>query len=316
MSHTEKEEINHPRIAILIPCFNEELSIAKVIYKFQTVLPGAEIYVYDNNSTDRTSDIARSAGATVRNEKRQGKGNVIRSMFRDIDADYYIMTDGDDTYDVNLSTTMLELAREGHYDVVNCIRKGTASDAYRPGHILGSKLLSKTVNSIFGNSVQDMLSGYKVLSRRFVKSFPIQSMGFDIETEIAIHALQLQIPIGHVEGNYFPRSPGSTSKLRTLYDGFKIFRLIISLFRHEKPLPFFSLIGFILVLISLGLGIPVIYHFFETGLVPKLPTAVLSMGIMLVAFLSFMTGIILDTVTKGRIETKMIAYLQNKSFDS
>ena len=315
MSHSG-EKTNLLRIAVLIPCYNEEVAITTVIHDFQSVLPDARIYVYDNNSEDKTAEIARAAGAIVRSEKRQGKGNVIRSMFRDIDADYYIMTDGDNTYDANLATSLLTLASENHYDLVNYVRKATASEAYRPGHVLGSKLLSRAVNSIFGNYIRDMLSGYKVLSRRFVKSFPIQSMGFDIETEIAIHALQLQIPIGHVEGNYYPRSPGSESKLRTIYDGIKILRLIIALFRHEKPLPFFSLIGFILVLISLALGIPVVYHFFETGLVPKLPTAVLSMGIMLVAFLSFMTGIILDTVTKGRIEIKMIAYLQNKSSDS
>ena len=315
MNNIDKKEISQPRIAVLIPCYDEEVTITKVIHNFQSALPDAVIYVYDNNSTDRTADIARAAGAVVRFEKRQGKGNVMRSMFRDIEADFYIMTDGDNTYDAGLAASMLKLAIDSHYDVVNCIRKGDESQAYRPGHVLGSKLLTKAVNAIFGNYIQDMLSGYKVLSRRFVKSFPIQSMGFDIETEIAIHALQLQIPIAHVEGNYYARTPGSESKLRTVYDGFKILKLIISLFRHEKPLPFFSYIGFILVIISLALGIPVVYHFFETGLVPKLPTAVLSMGIMLIAFLSFMTGIILDTVTKGRIENKMIAFLQNKPFD-
>jgi glycosyltransferase involved in cell wall biosynthesis len=315
MSHIDKEERSQPRIAVLIPCYNEEVTITKVIHDFRSALPDADIYVYDNNSTDRTAEIARATGAIVRYEKRQGKGNVIRSMFRDIDADFYVMTDGDDTYDAGLAISMVKLAVESHYDVVNCVRKGSESQAYRPSHVLGNKILTKAVNAIFGNYIEDMLSGYKVLSRRFVKSFPIQSMGFDIETEIAIHALQLQIPIGHIEGNYYARSPGSESKLRTVYDGFKILKLIISLFRHEKPLPFFSLIGSILVIISLALGIPVIYHFIETGLVPKLPTAVLSMGIMLVAFLSFMTGIILDTVTKGRIENKMIAYLQNKKFD-
>ena len=315
MNNIDKKEISQPRIAVLIPCYNEEATITKVIHNFQSSLPDAVVYVYDNNSTDHTAEIARAAGAIVRYEKRQGKGNVMRSMFRDIEADFYIMTDGDDTYDAGLAASMLQLAIESHYELVNCIRIGTESQSYRPGHVLGSKLLSKAVNTIFGNYIQDMLSGYKVLSRRFVKSFPIQSMGFDIETEIAIHALQLQIPIGHREGNYYARSPGSESKLRTIFDGFKILKLIISLFRHEKPLPFFSLIGFLLVIISLSLGIPVIYHFIETGFVPKLPTAVLSMGIMLIAFLSFMTGIILDTVTKGRIENKMIAYLQNKPFD-
>lgn len=309
----KRENNTKPSVAVIIPCYNEEDAIEKVISDFKKIT-NATIYVYDNNSTDRTVEIAKSQGVIVRQEERQGKGNVVRRMFRDIEADFYILVDGDGTYDPAVAPIMLQLAIEKQCDLVNCIRKATNSKTYRLGHVFGNKILTKSVNMIFGNYIQDMLSGYKVLSKRFVKSFPIQSNGFEIETEIAIHALQLRCPIGHVEGNYYERL--GESKLKTFRDGFKILKLIISLFRHEKPLYFFSLIGFLLVIVSLGLGVPVVLYFLKTGLVPKLPTALLSVGIMIIAFLFFVVGIVLDTITKGRIENKMIAYLSYKMFDS
>ncbi len=312
------ENKNNPKIAVVVPCYNEEVAIGNVIKGFRESLSefsNTKIIVYDNNSVDSTIEIAKQAGAIVRQEERQGKGDVVRRMFRDVDADFYILVDGDATYDSSLAPSMLKLAIERQYDLVNCIRKEVDSEAYRFGHTFGNKILTKAVNMIFGNYMQDMLSGYKVLSRRFVKSFPVQSNGFDIETEIAIHALQLQCPMGYIVGNYYKRQDGSNSKLNTYRDGFKIVKLIIALFRHEKPLIFFSLIGIMLVMISLGLGIPIVIHFIETGLVPKLPTALLAVGIMIIAFLCFTIGIILDTVTKGRIENKMLAYLSHKVFD-
>lgn len=297
------------KIAVVIPCYNEEVTIGRVISDFRKYLPDASIYVYDNNSTDRTKEVAREYGAIVFKEKRQGKGNVIRSAFRNIEADFYFIVDGDATYDASIAPMMLQEAIENQYDLVNCIRNPVESSVYRPGHAFGNILLTKVVNIIFGNYIKDMLSGYKLLSRRFVKSFPIQSNGFDIETEIAIHALQMQCNIGHVKGNYYERPSGSYSKLKTFRDGIRILKLILQLFRHERPLLFFSSIGFIMVIISLILGLPVVYYYLQTGLVPRLPTAILSMGIMIIAFLSFLAGIVLDTITKGRIENKMLVYL-------
>ena len=297
------------RIAVLIPCHNEEVSIEKVVKDFKYALPGADIYVYDNNSTDKTKEVASAAGAIVRDELQQGKGNVVRRMFRDIDADFYIMVDGDDTYDANMAPRMVELAQTGPYDLINCVRLESANSAYRNGHRWGNVILTSVVRKIFGDRVRDMLSGYKFFSRRFVKSFPVASSGFDIETEITIHALELAMPVTHVEGAYGARPEGSESKLSTYRDGLVILLMIITLFKHERPLQFFSWISGILVVISLVLGVPVIIEFFHTGEVHRLPTAVLAMGIMLTAALSFMTGLILDTVTRGSKQTRMLAYL-------
>lgn len=299
-----------PEIAILIPCYNESPTIAKVVKDFRRALPEASIYVYDNNSQDDTASTAAEAGAVVRREDMQGKGNVVRRMFRDIEADFYILVDGDDTYDAEIASQMLRLAMEEACDLVNCIRRGTEQEAYRRGHRFGNQMLTGMVRYIFGNRVQDMLSGYKVLSRRFVKSFPALSGGFDIETELTVHALELSMPVAHVEGGYRGRSEGSESKLHTYRDGLRILWLIGILFKHERPLQFFSWIGLVLMLISLALGIPVVLQFLQTGLVIRLPTAVLAMGIMLVAFLSIVTGLILDTVTRGRREAKMLTYLR------
>ena len=299
-----------PEIAILIPCYNESLTIAKVVEDFRRALPEAAIYVYDNNSQDNTAAKAADAGAMVRREDMQGKGNVVRRMFRDIEADFYILVDGDDTYDAKIAPQMLHLAMEEPCDLVNCIRRESEQEAYRMGHRFGNQMLTGMVRYIFGNRVQDMLSGYKVLSRRFVKSFPALSGGFDIETELTVHALELSMPVAHVEGSYRGRPEGSESKLHTYRDGLRILWLISILFKHERPLQFFSWIGLVLMLISLALGIPVVLQFLQTGLVMRLPTAVLAMGIMLVAFLSMMTGLILDTVTRGRREAKMLTYLQ------
>jgi glycosyltransferase involved in cell wall biosynthesis len=299
------------RVAVLIPCHNEALSIASVVTDFRAALPDAVIYVYDNNSTDDTVAVARAAGAVVRTEPLQGKGHVVRRMFRDIDADFYLLVDGDDTYEAAMAPAMLHLAETGLLDLVNCIRRATEIAAYRSGHRLGNLVLTAMVRWIFGDRVRDMLSGYKLLSRRFVKSFPALSGGFDIETEITVHALELSMPVAHVEGDYRGRQEGSVSKLNTWRDGVRILWVIIRLFRHERPLPFFLAIGAILAAASLVLGIPVVIEFFRTGLVPRLPTAVLAMGLMLVGFLSLMTGLVLDTVTRGRREVRMLAYLQH-----
>lgn len=308
--------IKKPRIAVLIPCYNEEIAISKVIRDFKAALPDARIYVYDNNSKDETKKNAQKAGAIVRKEHQQGKGNVVRRMFRDIEADFYIMVDGDDTYNAQMAPEMIKIAQEGPYDLVNCVRRENTKDAYRSGHRCGNTLLTGVVRKIFGDRVQDMLSGYKLFSRRFVKSFPVTGGGFDIETEITIHALELAMPVAHVEGAYGARPEGSISKLHTYKDGLMILWMIIILFKHERPLQFFSWIAVALVLISLLLGIPVVITFLQTGLVARLPTAVLAMGIMLVAFLSIMTGLILDTVTRGRKEAKMLAYLQYSAYPS
>lgn len=303
-----------PKVAVLLPCYNEEGAIAKVVGDFRAALPDAVIYVYDNNSMDRTAEVAREAGAIVRTETQQGKGHVVRRMFRDIDADFYIMADGDDTYEASIAPSMLKLAMDGHHDLVNCVRRETENAAYRGGHRFGNMLLTGVVRRIFGDRVRDMLSGYKVFTRRFVKSFPALSQGFDIETELTVHALELSMPVAHTEGPYRGRPPGSESKLRTYRDGWRILMLIFKLVRHERPMFFFSVLAVLFAAVSLALVAPVVGHYFETGLVPRLPTAVLSMGLMIVAVLCLMVGTILDTVTRGRRELRMLAYLQYPCF--
>ena len=302
-----------PIIAVLLPCYNEALTIAQVIVRFRAALPEAMIYVFDNNSTDATAQVAADAGAIVRHELLQGKGYVMRRMFRDIEADYYIIADGDDTYDAALAPAMLACAAAGPYDLVNCVRLETDEGAYRAGHRLGNRLLTGAVRLIFGDRVRDMLSGYKVLSRRFVKSFPMLATGFDIETEIAVHALELALPIAHLEGAYAPRPPGSESKLRTYRDGWRILRLIVRLLRHERPLAFFGGLAGLAFVLAAVLMVPVLRTYLATGLVPRLPTAVLATGIVLVGALSLTTGIILDTVTRGRREARLLAYLGQRA---
>jgi glycosyltransferase involved in cell wall biosynthesis len=297
-------------IAVLIPCYNEAPSIGGVVAGFHAVLPEAAIYVYDNNSRDGTADTARAAGALVFREGLQGKGHVVRRMFRDIEADFFILVDGDGTYDPAVAPSMLALARAEKIDLVSCVRTGDTAQAYRFGHQFGNKLLTGMVKYIFGNRVQDMLSGYKLLSRRFVKSFPALSGGFDIETELTVHALELSLPIGHVTGNYKGRPEGSPSKLNTWRDGARILWLIAVLVKHERPMQLFSAIAAILTLAAIILGLPIVTHYLATGLVPRLPTAVLATGLVLMAGLSLATGLILDTVTRGRREARMLAYLK------
>ncbi|MFM0756787.1 glycosyltransferase family 2 protein [Paraburkholderia strydomiana] len=302
------------KIAVLIPCYNEEVAIGKVVRNFREALPEATIYVYDNNSRDRTASVAAQAGAIVRQETQQGKGHVVRRMFRDIDADYYIMVDGDDTYEADLAPEMLRTAMSGPFDLVNYIRRETEDAAYRGGHRFGNLMLTGVVRKIFGNRVKDMLSGYKTFSRRFVKSFPALSAGFDIETELTIHALELSMPISHVEGPYRGRPEGSESKLNTYRDGWRILKLIMKLIRHERPMFFFGGVSVLLTLIALVLIEPVFVTYVETGLVPRLPTAILSVSLVILASLSLMTGMILDTVSRGRREMRMLAYLQYLPF--
>src|SRR6188768_2888003 len=297
------------RIAVLVPCFNEEAAVATVVSDFRKALPAAEIFVYDNNSGDRTVEVARAAGAIVRSERRQGKGHVVRRMFADVDADVYVLVDGDATYDAPSAPRMIDALVNDHLDMVVGVRVDNSAAAYRPGHRTGNWMLTSFISSVFGQAFKDILSGYRVFSRRFVKSFPVLSDGFEIETELSVHALELALPVAETETPYYARPEGSFSKLNTWRDGFRILGTILKLYRSEKPLRFFTAIGVFLTLVSIGLAIPVIVTYLEEGLVPRLPTAVLSMGMMILAVLSVSSGLVLDTVTRGRREMKLLAYL-------
>ncbi|MFK4505678.1 glycosyltransferase family 2 protein [Bradyrhizobium daqingense] len=297
------------RIAVLVPCYNEEAAVATVVAGFRKVLPSAEIYVYDNNSRDRTVTVARDAGAIVRSERRQGKGHVVRRMFADVDADVYVLVDGDATYDAPSATRMIDKLLDEHLDMVVGLRIDQSQAAYRLGHRTGNRMLTGFLAWTFGRDFQDILSGYRVFSRRFVKSFPVLSDGFEIETELAVHALELSLPVTEIETPYYARPEGSFSKLNTWRDGFRILGTMLKLYRAEKPLRFFGAIGIVLAVVSIVLSIPIAITFIETGLVPRLPTAVLSMGLMIMAMLSGSSGLVLDTVTRGRREMKMLAYL-------
>jgi len=298
-----------PRIAVLIPCYNEEAAIAQTVADFRAALPMATIYVYDNNSKDQTVARAREAGAVVRSEPRQGKGAVVRRMFADIEADVYVLTDGDDTYDASVAPALVQKLLDESYDIVSGRRIATAKDAYRAGHVLGNKLLTGLTALMFNVRLLDMLTGYRIMSRRFVKSFPVISTGFAIETELTVHAVRLLMPMIEVDTKYKERPEGSVSKLSTYRDGFKILFTIISLVREERPFVFFGALFALFALLSLILGIPVVLEFVRTGYVPRLPTAVLSVALMLLAFLSLFSGLILDTVTRGRWELKRLSYL-------
>ncbi|WP_439595031.1 glycosyltransferase family 2 protein [Falsiroseomonas sp.] len=300
-----------PRVAVLIPCYNEEVAIPRVVAAFRAALPNAAIHVYDNNSRDGTVAAAQAAGALVRREPQQGKGHVVRRMLADIEADFYVLVDGDDTYEAAAAPAMLRLAIEQKLDMVTGTRVTQDQDgaAYRPGHVLGNLVLTGMVRVIFGNRITDMLSGYRVFSRRFAKSFPALAEGFETETEFTVHALELHMPVGEVPTPYRARPPGSTSKLNTWRDGFRILGAILLLVRRERPLPFFALAALLLAGTGVVLSIPVLQTFLATGLVPRLPTAVLSMGLVLLAFLALACGLILDTVTRGRMEAKRMAYL-------
>ncbi len=298
-----------PRVAVLVPCYNEEVAIPRVVTAFRAALPEATIYVYDNNSKDRTVEVARAAGAIVRTETLQGKGHVVRRMFADIEADIYVLVDGDDTYEAAAAPRMVARLIEERLDMVTGIRISQVQEAYRPGHRFGNVMLTGMVRTVFGNRITDMLSGYRVFSRRFVKSFPALAGGFETETEFTVHALELMLPVGEVPTAYKERPAGSTSKLRTFSDGWRILKAIIALVKREKPLPFFSGIAAVLLLASIGLGIPLVLTFLETGLVPRFPTAILVTGLAVLSFLSAACGLILDTVTRGRLEAKRTAYL-------
>jgi len=298
------------RVAVLVPCYNEEVAIADTVKGFREALPEAIVYVYDNNSKDQTSARAREAGAVVRLERLQGKGNVVRRMFSDIEADVYIMTDGDATYDPRPARTMINMVVEQNLDMVVGKRVHTEAEAYRAGHVLGNRLLTGFLANLFGQRFTDILSGYRVFSRRFVKSFPALSAGFETETELTVHALTLNMPIAEVDTPYFSRPTGSTSKLNTYRDGFRILMMMLGLFKNERPLAFFGIAGALLALVSIVISIPVFFTFIETGLVPRFPTAILSATLMMLAFLSLVCGLVLDTVTRGRREIKRLSYLQ------
>src|SRR5882724_8591793 len=297
------------RVAVLVPCYNEEVAVATVVADFRKALPAGEIFVYDNNSEDGTVEIARAAGAVVRSERRQGKGHVVRRMFADIDADIYVLVDGDATYDAPSAPRMIDSLVNDHLDMVVGFRVDQSVAAYRLGHRTGNWMLTSFLSTVFGQAFKDILSGYRVFSRRFVKSFPVLSDGFEIETELSVHALELALPVTEIETPYYARPEGSVSKLNTWRDGFRILGTILKLYRSEKPLRFFTVIGIFLMLLSIGLAIPVVITYLEDGLVPRLPTAVLSMGLMIVAILSISSGLVLDTVTRGRREMKLLAYL-------
>lgn len=298
-----------PRVAVLVPCYNEAAAVGKVVSDFRQALPTAEIYVYDNNSSDGTVAVAREAGAQVRSERRQGKGHVVRRMFADIDADIYVLVDGDATYDAPSAPKMIDRLMTDHLDMVVGFRVDQEQAAYRPGHRTGNWMLTSFLAAVFGQAFTDILSGYRVFSRRFVKSFPVLSDGFEIETELTVHALELALPVAEIETPYYARPEGSFSKLNTWRDGFRILNTILRLYRSEKPLRFFSIIGAFLMLVSIGLAIPVVLTYLEFGIVPRLPTAVLSMGLIILAVLAVSSGLVLDTVTRGRREIKLLAYL-------
>lgn len=297
------------RIAVLLPCYNEAVTIAGVVADFRASLPGATIYVYDNNSSDGTGAIAREAGAVVRVERRQGKGNVVRRMFADIDADIYVLADGDGTYSALFAPMLIDALVNDDLDFVNGSRVSTLTGAYRPGHAFGNKMLSGIVRWIFGPQFSDMLSGYKVLSRRFVKSFPAMSSGFETETELAVHALELRMPCAELPTPYSERPEGSVSKLNTIRDGARISLMILRLVKDERPVMFFGLIAMAFFAISAVLMAPVLMTYLETGLVPRLPTAVLSLGLVLLGCLNIFAALILDMTTRARREIKRLLYL-------
>ena len=298
------------KIAVLLPCYNEDAAIVQTVAGFRAALPDAKIYVYDNNSSDRTVEVAKSAGAIVRTERMQGKGNVVRRMFADIDADIYVMADGDATYEAAAAPALVARLIDEQLDMVVGARKSEIDEAYRRGHRFGNKMLTGMLTQVFGRSFTDILSGYRVFSRRFVKSFPVLSAGFEIETEISVHALELKMPTAEIVTAYAARPEGSVSKLSTYSDGWRILRTIAMLARFERPLAFFGFAGLVFALMAVFLSIPLVITYLETGQVPRFPTAILATGLMILAFLNFFAGLILDTVVRGRREVRRLAYLQ------
>jgi len=299
-----------PTIAAIVPCYNEESAIAKVVADLRAAVPSAVVYVYDNNSTDDTARVAREAGAVVRSEKAKGKGNVVRRAFADVDADIYVLVDGDDTYAAADLPEMIDALVSGPNDHVLGVRRQSTATAYRPGHELGNRGFNWLVSRVFGTQVSDMLSGYRVFSRRFVKSFPALSREFEIETELTVHAMSLRVPQVEVPVGFKDRPSGSESKLRTYHDGFRILALIVALIRHERPFLFYGVIGLVFALAGALIGLPVIVEFFETGMVPRFPTAILAVGVVILAFMAWMIGLILDGVLKARRELSRLNYLR------
>jgi glycosyltransferase involved in cell wall biosynthesis len=297
------------RVAVVVPCYNEAITIAQVIADFRAALPEAQIHVYDNNSTDGTADIARAHGAQVRHVGLQGKAQVMRRLFADVDADVYVMVDGDDTYHAASAPQLVEAVLARGADMVVGVRESTAELAYRPGHVLGNRLLTGFLSWLFGRPCKDILSGYRALSRRCVKSFPVLSTGFGIEAELTVHALEMSMPIAELGTPYKERPEGSVSKLSTWRDGFRVLWTILRLFVAERPLLFYGLVSVLLALLALGLAAPLLLTYLDTGLVPRFPTAILATGLGLLSALSLTAGLVLDTVTRGRREKKMLAYL-------
>ena len=297
------------RVAVLLPCYNEEAAIAETIAGFRAALPDATIHVYDNNSRDRTVELARAAGAVVRTERQQGKGHVVRRMFADIDADVYVMADGDLTYDPKAAPAMVRMLLADQLDMVVGTRQHQAAEAYRGGHVIGNRLFTGLLAGLFGRSFTDIFSGYRIFSRRFAKSFPVLSAGFEIETEMSVHALELRMPVGELETSYGARPEGSASKLSTWRDGWRILRTIGTLYRVERPVLFYGGLGVLLMLAAVVLAVPLVITYLDTGLVPRLPTAILVTGMAIVAVLCVFAGLILDTVTRGRREMRRLAYL-------
>ncbi|WP_112381032.1 glycosyltransferase family 2 protein [Sphingomonas carotinifaciens] len=300
-----------PRIAVLLPCYNEEAAIAQTVAGFRAALPDAAIYVYDNNSSDRTTQVAAAAGAIVRRERIQGKGAVVRRMFADVDADIYVMADGDATYDAASAPALVARLVDEQLDMIVGQRVSEAELAYRRGHRFGNAMLTGMLARLFGRSFSDILSGYRVFSRRFVKSFPVLSVGFEIETEISVHALELKMPCAEVATPYFARPEGSASKLSTYGDGWRILRTILKLYRIERPMWFFGAIGALLAAVAVLLAVPLMLTYLQTHQVPRFPTAILSTGLMLLAALNLFAGLILDTVVRGRLEVRRLAYLSH-----
>jgi glycosyltransferase involved in cell wall biosynthesis len=312
----ERMPAMEPSVAVLIPCFNEAATIGDVVRAWRGALPAARVYVFDNNSTDGSARLAAEAGAIVRAETRQGKGNVVRRMFADVEADIYVLVDGDGTYDAAAAPELITRLVDGEYDMVTAARRPVDANSYRPGHRLGNRILTAIVGQVFGKRITDLLSGYRALSHRFVKSFPALSSGFEIETELSVHALELGIPFCEVETRYFARPGGSRSKLSALRDGWRILMTIVKLVKGERPLAFFGTIAVLAAIPALLIGVQLWLTFVETGLVPRFPSAILATGLMLTAFLSLVCGLVLDTVTRGRQEMKRLAYLSLRSLES
>ena len=302
-------QIDGLRVAVLLPCYNEEAAIAQTVAGFRVALPGAAIYVYDNNSSDRTREVAAEAGAIVRTERMQGKGHVVRRMFADVEADIYVMADGDATYDAAAAPELVQRLIDEQLDMVVGARKSEVEEAYRRGHRLGNRLFTGLLANLFGRSFSDIFSGYRVFSRRFAKSFPALSRGFETETEISVHALELAMPVAEIVTAYGARPEGSESKLSTYRDGWRIMNTILHLFRIERPVLFYGGFGVFLAALAIVLSVPLAITYVETGLVPRFPTAILATGLMIVAFMSFMCGLILDTVVRGRREVRRLHYL-------